>query len=137
MEKLEQSKMNDVIKAIGGNEPSSANHLPSSVQPLAIKAIDVDKYEVRDDKDDPNKVTASGDWVRVTFEDGGVLSLNGILRSPDLTWAPELAKNEDRINALANVKLHFMYQESLTSRSGRPYKRTHFVPQTIGATPKK
>lgn len=137
MEKLEQSKMNDVIKAIGGNEPSSANHLPSSVQPLAIKAIDVDKYEVRDDKDDPNKVTASGDWVRVTFEDGGVLSLNGILRSPDLTWDASLAKNEDRINALATVKLHFMYQESLTSRSGRPYKRTHFVPQTIGATPKK
>jgi hypothetical protein len=94
-------------------------------------------------RDDKGALTGevSNPWVRVDFEQGGMLSLNGILRSPDITW-DGLNTNTERIKALCATKdLQFTHQESLTSRAGQPYKRNHFVPITLmaeaGAAPKK
>lgn len=123
------------ITAIVGEEPSTATRVPSAGK-LTVKAMSIQPgVQQRDEKGELTGVV-SNQWVRVDFNEGGSLSLNGILRSPDLTWEG-LDKNADRIKALCTAELTFTHQESLTSRAGQPYKRNHFVPQVIGATPTK
>lgn len=136
MKTLNQNELAAIVAAIGGDVPSSAASLPKAGVELTVKNMTPqDGVPQRDDK---GRLTGekSNPWVRVEFEQGGVLSLNGILRSPDLTWEG-LDTNTDRIKAICSGKLIFTHQESLTSRAGAPYKRNHFVPQTFSATPKK
>lgn len=133
MKTLSQNEIDAIIAAIG-NEPSTSTSLPKAGEELTVKDM---KVQPGIDLRDENGVLTgekSNSWVRVDFEQGGSLSLNGILRSPDLTW-DGLNDNTERIKALCAGKLLFTYQESLTSRAGRPYKRNHFVPQTFKAQP--
>ena len=78
---------------------------------------------------------ATHEWVRVTFDKPGVLSLAGILRSPDLSWESKTQK--DRIRDLAmDGKLFFTYSETCESkRTKQPYKRLHFQKKTFKAAP--
>ena len=123
------------ITAIVGEEPSSSVSLPKAGK-ITVKAMSIQPgVPQRNDKGELTGVV-SNQWVRVDFNEGGSLSLNGILRSPDITWNG-LDKNADRIKALCTAELTFTHQEALTSRAGQPYKRNHFVPITIGATPTK
>lgn len=123
------------ITAIIGEEPSSSVSLPKAGK-ITVKAMSIQPgVPQRNDKGELTGVV-SNQWVRVDFNEGGSLSLNGILRSPDITW-DGLDKNADRIKALCTAELTFTHQESLTSRAGQPYKRNHFVPITIGAAPTK
>ena len=137
MKALTETEVTALVQAaFGGNDtPSSITKLPQSGVPLKITGMKPDTWEIRED----GEVKRSGDWVRVTFEDGGVLSLRGILQSPDLSWAEGLNTNTQRIKALTadGLALTFTHQESLISKSGNPYKRTHFAKASIGATPKK
>ena len=138
MKTLSNDELNAIIEAIGGNEPSTSASLPQAGIPLTVK--DMKPQDGVPRRDDQGRLTGekSNPWVRVEFEQGGVLSLNGILRSPDLKWEG-LDTNADRIKALCAGKLTFTHQESLTSRAGQPYKRNHFVPQTfkaVGEAPK-
>jgi len=131
MKTLTKNEIDAIIAAIG-DEPSTTTSLPKAGEPLTVKSM---KVQEGIDLTDNNGVLTgekSRPWVKVDFEQGGSLSLNGILRSPDLTW-DGLNSNRDRIKALCAGKLVFTYQESLTSRQGRPYKRNHFIPQTFGA----
>lgn len=123
------------ITAIVGEEPSSSVSLPKAGK-ITVKAMSIQPgVPQRNEKGELTGVV-SNQWVRVDFNEGGSLSLNGILRSPDITWNG-LDKNADRIKALCTAELTFTHQEALTSRAGQPYKRNHFVPITIGATPTK
>lgn len=138
MKTLNQKEIDAIIAAIG-NEPSSSTSLPQAGKPLTVKNMTVQDGI---DLTDANGVLTgekSKPWVRVDFEQGGTLSLNGILRSPDLTWEG-LDNNTERIKAICAGELVFTHQESLTSRAGRPYKRNHFIPQTfkaeVGEAPK-
>ena len=131
MKTLNQKEIDAIIAAIG-NEPSASTSLPKAGEALTVKDM---KVQAGIDLRDENGVLTgekSNPWVRVDFEQGGSLSLNGILRSPDLTW-DGLDNNTERIKALCAGELVFTHQESLTSRAGRPYKRNHFIPQTFGA----
>ena len=131
MKTLSKNEIDAIIAAIG-NEPSSSTSLPKAGDHLTIKDM---KVQAGIDLRDANGVLTgekSNPWVRVDFEQGGSLSLNGILRSPDLTWEG-LNDNTERIKALCAGELVFTHQESLTSRAGRPYKRNHFIPQTFKA----
>lgn len=140
MKTLTQNELTAIVAAIGGDTPSTAASLPQAGVELTIKSMTTQDGVPQ--RDDQGRLTGekSNPWVRVEFDQGGVLSLNGILRSPDLKWEG-LDTNTDRIKALCVGKLVFTHQESLTSRAGQPYKRNHFVPQTfkaeIGAAPKK
>lgn len=141
MKTLSNEELNAIVKAIGGDTPSSTASLPQAGIPLTIK--DMKPQEGVPQRDASGALTGevSNPWVRVEFNEGGVLSLNGILRSPDLKWEG-LDSNTDRIKALCAGTLVFTHQESLTSRAGAPYKRNHFVPQSfkaeaVGETPKK
>ena len=138
MKTLNQNEIDAIIAAIG-NEPSTTTSLPKAGDHLTIKDM---KVQPGIDLTDENGVLTgekSKPWVKVDFEQGGSLSLNGILRSPDLTW-DGLDNNTERIKALCAGELVFTHQESLTSRQGRPYKRNHFIPQTfkaeVGEAPK-
>lgn len=123
------------ITAIVGEEPSSSVSLPKAGK-ITVKAMSIQPGVPQ--RNDKGELTGevSKQWVRVDFNEGGSLSLNGILRSPDITWNG-LDNNKDRIKALCTAELTFTHQESLTSRAGQPYKRNHFVPQTIGAASTK
>ena len=127
----EVKKLTDVI----GEEPSSSVSLPKAGK-ITVKAMTIQPGVPQTNEKGELTGVVSKQWVRVDFNEGGSLSLNGILRSPDLTWEG-LDKNADRIKALCTAELTFTHQESLTSRAGQPYKRNHFVPQVIGATPTK
>lgn len=134
MKTLSDDKIKE-LTAIVGEEPSSSVSLPKAGK-ITVKAMTVQPGVPQ--RNDKGELTGevSKQWVRVDFNEGGALSLNGILRSPDLTWNG-LDKNADRIKALCTAELTFTHQESLTSRAGQPYKRNHFVPQTISAAPTK
>ena len=140
MKTLTNDQLTAIVTAIGGDQPSQAASLPPAGVPLTVK--DMTPQEGVPQRDEKGTLTGevSNPWVRVEFEEGGVLSLNGILRSPDIKWEG-LDTNTERIKAICANKLTFMYQESLTSRAGAPYKRNHFVPITlkaeVGAAPKK
>lgn len=135
MKTLSKNELDAIIAAIG-NEPSSTTSLPKAGEKLTVKDMKVqDGIDLRDAN---GQLTGekSNPWVRVDFEQGGSLSLNGILRSPELTW-DGLNDNTERIKALCAGELIFTHQESLTSRAGRPYKRNHFIPQTFKAEASK
>lgn len=135
MKTLSKNEIDAIIAAIG-NEPSSTTSLPKAGEKLTVKDMKVqDGIDLRDAN---GQLTGekSNPWVRVDFEQGGSLSLNGILRSPELTW-DGLNDNTERIKALCAGELIFTHQESLTSRAGRPYKRNHFIPQTFKAEASK
>ena len=140
MKTFSENEMNAIVKAIGGDQPTSTASLPQAGIPLTIKDMKPQEGVPQRDANGALTGEVSNPWVRVEFNEGGVLSLNGILRSPDLKWEG-LDTNSDRIKALCAGKLVFTHQESLTSRAGAPYKRNHFVPQTFkaeaGAAPKK
>jgi len=123
------------ITAIVGEEPSTATRVPNAGK-LTVKAMSIQPgVPQRNEKNELTGVV-SKEWVRVDFNEGGSLSLNGVLRSPDLIWNG-LDNNKDRIKALCTAELTFTHQEAKTSRAGLPYKVNHFVPQTIGAAPTK
>lgn len=134
MKTLSDEKIKELTDIVG-EEPSTATRVPNAGK-LTVKAMTVQPGVPQ--RNDKGELTGevSNKWVRVDFNEGGSLSLNGILRSPDLTWNG-LDNNKDRIKALCTAELTFTHQESLTSRAGQPYKRNHFVPQTIGAAPTK
>lgn len=140
MKTLSNEELNAIVKAIGGDQPSSTASLPQAGIPLTIKDMKPQEGVPQRDANGALTGEVSNPWVRVEFNEGGVLSLNGILRSPDLKWEG-LDTNSDRIKALCAGTLVFTHQESLTSRAGAPYKRNHFVPQSFkaeaGAAPKK
>lgn len=139
MKTLSNEELNAIVKAIGGDTPSSTASLPQAGIPLTIKDMKPQEGVPQRDANGALTGEVSNPWVRVEFNEGGVLSLNGILRSPDLKWEG-LDSNTDRIKALCAGTLVFTHQESLTSRAGAPYKRNHFVPQSFkaeaGAAPK-
>lgn len=134
MKTLSDDKIKE-LTAIVGEEPSSSVSLPKAGK-ITVKAMSIQPGVPQ--RNDKGELTGevSKQWVRVDFNEGGSLSLNGILRSPDLNWNG-LDKNADRIKALCSAELTFTHQESLTSRAGQPYKRNHFVPQTISAASTK
>lgn len=140
MKTLSNEELKAIVNAIGGDTPSSTASLPQAGIPLTIKEMKPQEGVPQRDANGALTGEVSNPWVRVEFEQGGVLSLNGILRSPDIKWEG-LDSNTDRIKALCAGQLVFTHQESLTSRAGAPYKRNHFVPQTFkaeatGETPK-
>ena len=138
MKTLNQKEIADIIAAIG-DEPSTSTSLPKAGVELTVKDMKVQAGIDLRDENGALTGEKSNPWVRVDFEQGGSLSLNGILRSPDITWEG-LDNNTERIKAICAGKLVFTHQESLTSRAGRPYKRNHFIPQTfkaeVGEAPK-
>ena len=140
MKTFNENELNAIVNAIGGDTPSSTASLPQAGIPLTIKDMKPQAGVPQRDANGALTGEVSNPWVRVEFNEGGVLSLNGILRSPDFKWEG-LNTNKDRIKALCAGTLVFTHQESLTSRAGAPYKRNHFVPQTFkaeaGAAPKK
>ena len=140
MKTLSNDELKAIVKAIGGDQPSSTASLPQAGIPLTVKSMTPQEGVPQRDEKGALTGEVSNPWVRVEFNEGGVLSLNGILRSPDLKWEG-LDTNSDRIKAICAGTLVFTHQESLTSRAGAPYKRNHFVPQTFkaeaGAAPKK
>lgn len=140
MKTFSNDELKAIVNAIGGDTPSSTASLPQAGIPLTIKDMKPQEGVPQRDANGALTGEVSNPWVRVEFEEGGVLSLNGILRSPDLKWEG-LNTNQDRIKALCAGKLVFTHQEERTSRAGAPYKRNHFVPQTFkaeaGAAPKK
>ena len=71
---------------------------------------------------------AEKSWARVTFSDGGVLSLRGVLQSPDMASFWKNAKTDDRINQLTDAKLMFLAKEAKTSKTGSPYNVIHIIP---------
>lgn len=131
MKKIENAQAQEFVKVIfdGNDVPNSLNRLPASGVAQGITKMETKKWEVRGDN---GEVTRNGEWVAVTFDDGGVLSLRGILQSPDIEWGAECKNQSDRIMALSTAKLTYTYQESLTSKAGNPYKRTHFAKVQIG-----
>ena len=131
MKTLNQNEIEAIIAAIG-NEPSTSTSLPKAGEKLTVKDMKVQAGIDLRDENGTLTGEKSNPWVRVDFEQGGSLSLNGILRSPDLTWIG-LDNNTERIKALCAGELVFTHQESLTSRAGRPYKRNHFIPQSFKA----
>ena len=140
MKTLSENELKAIVNAIGGDQPTSTATLPQAGIPLTIKDMKPQEGVPQRDANGALTGEVSNPWVRVEFNEGGVLSLNGILRSPDLKW-DGLNTNTDRIKALCAGTLVFTHQESLTSRAGAPYKRNHFVPQSfkaeVGAAPKK
>lgn len=140
MKTLSENELKAIVNAIGGDQPTSTATLPQAGIPLTIKDMKPQEGVPQRDANGALTGEVSNPWVRVEFNEGGVLSLNGILRSPDLKW-DGLNTNTDRIKALCAGTLVFTHQESLTSRAGAPYKRNHFVPQSfkaeVGASPKK
>lgn len=71
---------------------------------------------------------AEKQWAKVTFSDGGVLSLRGVLQSPDMTAFWKNANTDDRINQLTDAKLMFLAKEAKTSKTGSPYNVIHIIP---------
>lgn len=140
MKTFNDDELKAIVNAIGGDQPTSTASLPQAGIPLTIKDMKPQDGVPQRDANGALTGEVSNPWVRVEFNEGGVLSLNGILRSPDLKWEG-LNTNSDRIKALCAGTLVFTHQESLTSRAGAPYKRNHFVPQSFkaeaGAAPKK
>ena len=128
------------ITKIVGEDPSTTAQVPPVGTPLTVKNISVQEGIPLRDENGVENGKFSNPWVRVDFNEGGMLSLAGILRSPDIKWNG-LDKNADRIQALCSLKADdkfmFTHQEPKTSRLGQPYKVNHFVPVSIGAAPKK
>ena len=140
MKTFNDEELNAIVNAIGGDTPSSTATLPQAGIPLTIKDMKPQAGIPQRDANGALTGETSNPWVRVEFNEGGILSLNGILRSPDIKWEG-LNTNKDRIKALCAGQLVFTHQEEKTSRANTPYKLNHFVPQTfkaeVGETPKK
>ena len=135
MYKVENSQAQEFVNAIfeGNDVPNELNRLPQAGIPLGIVKMEKKPWATRKEN---GEIDRQGNWVAVTFDDGGVLSLRGILQSPDITWDAECKTQSDRIMALGSAKLTYTYQESLVSKAGNPYKRTHFAKTTVGAAKK-
>lgn len=134
LSKFDNEKFTNALKGImGGDVAQPTGSLPQQNIDLDIADIEPTSFTERDEKgnekigDDGKPITHP--WIRVTFTQGGALSLSSLLRCPEYTWDKCGANYVDRVKALATEKHKFRYQEPKKSRYGRDYKVLHMEPK--------